>query len=131
VGVEYLITPETSDFMIDTDYFVAALQNRWPNAKIHFITDPQTPSILQWSLVMDDSSSMLGDFNKQGISFEVSGLSNVADFARWYRTIVPAKYKLFLYKSSLNHEPIELTETITTEDIIRDFNIPLDMSKYE
>ena len=54
-------------------------------------------------------------------------LANVANFALWYRSLVPAKYKLLLYKDSLDHKPIELIEGITVDDIVNGFDIPFDL----
>jgi hypothetical protein len=131
MGVAYIINSENHDLRVDTTYFVEQLQNRWPNTEVRFISDPRAHAVFQWHLTMDDGAFMLGDFSAQGISYEVSNLSNVARFALWYRTLVPVGYKLFLYKESLAHKPIELMKETTQEDILAGFNTPFALSEYE
>ena len=131
MGVTYLITSANNDLYIGGQSFIEQLQKEWSVTKVHHISDERAHSVLQWGLEMEDGSSFLGDFNPQGISFKGGDLFNVARIALWYRTIVPSEYKLLLYESSLDHQPIELIEGMTLEAIVQGFEVPFDISKYE
>jgi hypothetical protein len=131
VGVAYIIRSQKHDLRLDPHYFVEQLRNRWLNVEVHVITDPRAHSVFQWHLTMDDGAFLLGDFNEQGISYEVSGLANVANFALWYRVLVPSEHMLVLYKSSLTHKPIQLVKETILEDILAGFNVPFDLNEYD
>jgi hypothetical protein len=127
MGVIYIVAIQNDDIKVPTHHFVEQLQQKWPIAKFHFISDPSIHSELQWSLYMDDEQFMLGDFSQRGISFKGGGLVNVAKLALWYRSLVPHEYEVLLYKDSLNHRPIALTTGTTVEDVINGFDIPFDL----
>ena len=132
MGVIYIIAIQDDTIKVPAHHFVEQLQQKWLAAKVHFISDPNANSELQWSLVIDeDSSFVLGDFSGGGISFKGGGsLANVAKLALWYRSLVPYKHEMLLYKDSLDHKPIVLADETTVDDIVNGFDIPFDLLSY-
>src|SRR4051794_32398169 len=98
MGVSYMIGQENHEVM-ETDYFVEQLRKKWPEVRINFIGDSQTHSKLQFDTFDDFSAS--GRFTGTGVWYTASSLSTIAQFALWYRSIVPAEWKLHYYDSGL------------------------------
>jgi hypothetical protein len=114
-----------TDLRTDATYFEKQLRKQWPDAEIHVITDPQAHSVLQWKIMTQSKDLILGDlYGEQSVAFKGGDRTDVVNFALWYRTIVPLRYKLYLYKEDLSHQPIELTADVTIEDILAGFDAP-------
>jgi hypothetical protein len=129
MGVSTFIGPiGKSDLNIDTSTFIEQVQNKWSNAKFHFITDPNAHSIMQWSVTINDNY-ILGDFFPTGIVYKGGDPSSDILLARLLRSIVPSEYRLFLWRENLSHEPIKITNTTTDADLVKGFEIPFDMTK--
>lgn len=130
MGVSVFIGPiGKTDLVIDTSTFIEQMQNKWPDASFHFITEPNSPYILQWSVTINDSY-ILGDFFSSGIVYKSGdGPSSDILLAQLLRSIVPPEYRLFLWRENLSHEPIKITNTTTEADLVKGFEIPFDMTK--
>ena len=128
----YTISPlEDIDLKTDVDHFVEQLRRQWPDAEVHFISDSTANSYLQWK-IETDNNTILGDLGGQNsVWFKSYNRSDVAKFALWYRTILPYQHRLFLYKDSLSHQPIELTSHTSEVDIIAGFDIPFDSDAFD
>jgi len=132
MSVAHIIASSDDSLKLDTQYFVEELQKRWPEARVHYITDPRANSLLQFRVdPSDEDYGILGDFAASGVSFQTHSMSGITAFVQWFRAIVPSTYELILYDTPLSHEPIKLTQDITEADLIAGFKIPFDMSKYE
>jgi hypothetical protein len=127
----FITTLDNSDLFIDANYFVEQMRIKWPHTEFHFITDPNIHSKLQWQIAITADSFVLGDLRADGISYRGGNYSEDAQLATWLRSIVPIEYPLFIWRNSLDHEPIEVTSEMTEADIIAGQQIPFDMSKYE
>ncbi len=115
--------------VLNTGYFVEQLKNKWPEVAVHFISDPNAP-ILQFKT--EDSFGLLGRFTGIGVLYATSGgRIEDAQFALWYRSIVPAEWELRVYDSDMTFDFMFLTSETTEEQIIAGFEIPFDISKYE
>src|SRR3569832_271561 len=88
MGVTYLISHENRE-ILNTDRFVEELKKKWPEVKMHFISDPKARSILQFST--SDDFWLLGDFYGTGVSYRTDNTTNTVQFALWYRSIVPSE----------------------------------------
>jgi hypothetical protein len=127
MSVKYIIAHEHHE-VLNADYFVEQLRKKWPEVKIHFITDPNAP-LLQFET--SDDFWILGNFTGTGVAYQVNSSPNAAQFALWYRSIVPAEWQLRYHDSGLYFDLMFLTSETTEEQIIAGFNIPFDISKYE
>jgi hypothetical protein len=127
MGVKYIIA-HGHDEVLNTDYFVERLKQKWPEVKIHFISDPNAP-LLQFET--PDSFWILGDFLGTGVSYK--GYSQLEDvhFALWYRSIVPAEWQLQYYDNGLYFDIMFLTSETTEEQLIAGFKVPFDVSKHQ
>jgi hypothetical protein len=114
---------------MDTDYFVEQLGKKWPGVRIHFFTDPNEHSLLQFET--GDELSVLGDFFGTGVWYRAFSNEDTAQFALWYRSIAPAEWSLHFYDSGLYHDVMHITNETTEAEIIAGFDIPFDVSKYE
>jgi hypothetical protein len=128
MGISIIISHEKGH-VLEAGYFVKELREKWPEAKIHFITDPSAHSLLQFKL--PDDLGILGDFSGSGISYKGSGRSADVQFALWYRSVVPIDWGLRIYDSAMTFDLIVLTAETTEEQIIAGFDVPFDVSKYK
>ena len=127
MSVKYIIAHENREVM-DIDYFVEQLKQKWTGVKIHFTSDPNARP-LQFEI--SDDFRVLGDFSGTGVSYSANGLSSIAQFALWYRSIVPIGWKLRFYDSGLYFDPMFITQETSEEQITAGFDIPFDISKYK
>jgi hypothetical protein len=127
MGVSMIIAHEPRE-SLDTDYFVEQLRKKWPEAEIHYIPDPK--DAILWFNIADDFGPE-GRFMGTGISYRTGSHLHNADFALWYRTIVPDEWELKLYDSGLYFAIISITKETTREQIMAGFDIPFDPSIYE
>lgn len=128
MGLSLIIAHEPSE-AIDTDYFVEQLKKKWSDVEIDYISEPNAP-ILQFKT--DDSFGLLGRFFGTGVSYTTDrGRMGDAQFALWYRTIVPDEWELKLYDSGLTFAIMSVTKQTTQEQIMAWFEIPFDPSKYK
>jgi hypothetical protein len=127
MSVKYIIAHEDHEVM-NWHYFVEQLKKKWSEVRVHFISGPNVP-LLQFET--PDDFWVLGDFAGSGISYTTTGLSTIAQFALWYRSIVPTQWKLQYYDSGLYFDPMSLTTETTEEQIIAGFDIPFDVTRYQ
>ncbi len=127
MGISIIVAHEDHE-VLNTDYFVEQLREKWSEVKVHFISDPNAP-LLQFET--PDDCWILGDFLGTGVSYK--GYSRTEDtyFALWYRSITPAEWKLRIYDSALTFDLMYLTSETTEAEILAGFDIPFDISKYE
>ncbi|MBI5961725.1 MAG: hypothetical protein HY866_23510 [Chloroflexi bacterium] len=125
-----IIISHENDETLKVSYFVEQLKEKWPKAEVYFISDPKAHSLLQFQTF--DDFGLLGDFLGTGVSYTTSGgRIEDAQFALWYRSIVPAEWKLRVYDSAMTFDFMFLTNESTEEQIIVGFDIPFDISKHK
>jgi hypothetical protein len=127
VGISIIIAHE-KDEVLNTEYFVEQLKQKWADTKIHFITELNAP-LLQFQA--SDNFRVLGDFAGTGISFRGNSDAAIVQFALWYRSIVPHDWELRIYDSALSFDFMFITNETTEEQLIAGFAVPFDASKYE
>jgi hypothetical protein len=127
MSVIYIVAHENKE-VLNTNYFVEQLQKKWADVKIHFYSD-SSGSKLQFDI--SQKSSILGRFSGTGISYQAHSDEDTAQFALWYRSIVPAEWRLRFYCTGLYFDLMVITPETTAEQIVAGFDIPFDDSKYE
>jgi hypothetical protein len=127
MGVSMTIAHEPRE-TLDTDYFVEQLRKQWPAVEIRFVPEPKG-AILEFNV--DEDFGPAGRFMGKGISYRTGNRVHDANFALWYRTIVPDEWKLELHDSGFYFAIISITKETTLEEIIAGFDIPFDPSIYK
>ncbi len=116
------------DNVMDTDYFLDRLREKWSGAKIQFPTDFSAQSFLQFQIL--DRPWILGEFSGTKVSYKSYFPSDIAQFALWYRSIAPSVWDLRLYDAAMSFDFIFLTEKTTQEQIIAGFETPFNIRNF-
>ena len=119
----YLISPLDEDIYckVEPENLAEKLKTHWPQCEAVFNTTPESSYVLHWR-IRPGQYSLLGGLqaNCQIVSVE-GDLAEVADFARWYRAIVPSECRLFIYHTSINRKPFPLSDETTSPEIMLAF----------
>jgi hypothetical protein len=99
---DYLVTaPFTTDWHEDPAGFAAALEQRWPGAKIKEDA-PDSPIALDFTFE-EDGELVLGSLFRDGRGLSLSaGISVAAKIAAWWRERVPDDVPLVFYDEGYN-----------------------------
>jgi hypothetical protein len=128
VSISIIIAHEHEE-VLNSDYFVEQLKKKWPDVDVHFVSDPDAPRL---QFKTEGSFGLRGMFTGTGVSYTTSGgRIQDAQFALWYRSIVPAEWELRVYDSDMTFDFMVLTNETTEGQMIAGFNAPFDISKYE
>ncbi|MBN8594452.1 MAG: hypothetical protein J0M33_22030 [Anaerolineae bacterium] len=121
MSISIIITNRAKE-RLDTNDFVRWLNEKWPNLSIHYISEPNA-YLLQFTVESKDG--VIGRFSGTGISYKTyEGSRSDADFALWYRSIVPDHWELEMYDSALTFEIFSLRNDSAIEDILAAFAVP-------
>jgi hypothetical protein len=127
MSISLIITNRAKE-ILDTNEFVTELKRKWPNINVHRISEINAP-LLQFTL--ESEGGVIGRFSGTGVSYTTNGGSRSdAEFALWYRSIVPNHWELELYDSDLTFEIFSLREDSTIEDILSGFAVPFNPGKH-
>jgi hypothetical protein len=102
---------EESKYKIDPQFFSEQLRDKWARGRFE---DPNQFGIAGLSVSCwieingEDELVQLWDFDCISIDNPLT-VESTAQFALWCRSIIPARYKLFLAHDSWGEEEIELT----------------------
>ncbi len=122
--MEYLITPpESTDWRIDVEVFKENLVKKWSNLSLNPIVNAEDYYCLEWVIMPPQCQQRLDGAlhrDRQGISLDGS-LEDCAEFAIWFRHLVPSAQSLILYDQGYNFQ-VNLGNTITTIAIIEAFS---------
>jgi hypothetical protein len=125
MSYSYLIGPIEfpAKLEIDIDYFIQQLKTKWPDATVRQTMDQSTIYSLEWQLKTGGEGALYGGLRLSPpiVSIDGGDLSLIAEFAIWYRSIIPSEFKLYFYVSSLNREPMELKEDTKEAEIRENF----------
>jgi hypothetical protein len=112
MGVIYFITPlifEKSDgqidqvdstFTLDPHEFADALKSRWTDVEVNYSSGEHV--VLSWQCNVKQANRLYGELqpDMHTIVLEKPGEYDVAEFAVWYRSIIPPQYRLSLWNDS-------------------------------
>ena len=101
------------DLEIDPTVYREHLQNKWPSIVFY---EAESGTLLAWGILGSGNNRIYGALqdNHQIIWLEFP----LDEFFLWHRSVIPAKYPLFLFRSS-SWDSIELTSETVLEDILR------------
>ena len=119
---EYGIGPMTEPtWRLDPQQFAAALRTQWPQVRVGFPSEPNSPAILQSLIPFDSPRRELGvDLMQSGqfVSLDPADPDTAAEFAVWFVHLLPsADTPIYLHLKE-NWRPLEITATTTPAEII-------------
>jgi len=108
--MSYFISPrEQTDLRVDPTELAEAIQTRWQGADVRFATNPASNHALEW-VVTIANRSLEGSLDKTEQVVHLAGdVEDCAQFAIWYRTLVPARYALAFYDEGYSAD-VELAD---------------------
>ncbi len=123
MSYDYLIGSmgKSRDLKISLDMIAHSLLQNWGEIEIR--TTNIGSSLLEWRISVENSlinGNLLSD--SQTISLDTGDVTVVAEFAIWYRSLVPQEHKLFLYSGPTWQYPIELFSDTSVEEIVGAIN---------
>lgn len=108
--MSYLVAPPSAPRgVLPAETFVAGLRERWPDAVIEEVTNPDRPYALDFELTVD-GNPVAGSFGRDGQVMTLAGddILACAEVAVWYRSQVPAEHPLVFYDQGYTESvPIE------------------------
>lgn len=119
MGFGYLINSMglSPDFELNIDILASNLKYKWDDIKIRFVETEAYAIRFELTL---DGDLILGGFQKdlQTLTLECINILRIAQFAVWYRELVPNEHRLFLYTGATYDAPIEIRSTASLDSII-------------
>src|SRR5262245_6902430 len=119
--MSYFISPPTATtWNISEKDFATALRTRWPDADIRAVSIPQSNHTLEWRIQLGDKQ-LEGSCDRTGQVIHLDGdIFNSAQFALWFRSIVPRQQPLVFYDEGYSAD-VNLTNDTTAEQITEPF----------
>jgi hypothetical protein len=108
---------QSPDWSLNQAEFVNELKQRWDGIEVKEKVSDRY--ILRWSIKVE-GYPILGGVQSDYHTLTIDGgpIDTIAEFAIWYRNLVPEQYPLFLYKGSTFDRPIELSLTISKDELM-------------
>ena len=106
--------PEETNWRIAPGTFLADLMARWPTAKVQNLPNSETYSHF-WAVQMSHDV-LEGRFFRDGEGVALDGdIRDCADFALWFRSLVPPEQELWFYDQAYSaHVNLKPGTTATT-----------------
>lgn len=103
------------DWTVNQTEFVEALKHRWHGIEVK----ESEIYALQWSVEVEGYHPMLGGLQSDYHTVTIDGgpIASIAEFAVWYRSLVPEQHRLFLFRETTFDNPIELHKTPSKEGL--------------
>lgn len=115
--MQYIIAPigeEKAKFNLKVAYLAEQILLKWPHAEINVNEDDAMAS---WRILIGEYL-LIGEFwgDKKMVILD-AGQEHVADFAVWYRNVIPSNQKLWVFDDLGNYEPYEITLNTSQNEI--------------
>jgi len=108
---------EENTVHIEVIDFLIKLQSQWTQVKMEYVSGQNNGFRVRWELEINGNSLLGGVHqNLQGVSIE-GQFEAIANFAVWFRHLIPFNQKLFLYDEGFNNHA-ELFENTTTSELL-------------
>ncbi len=119
--MEYLITPpSTTNWKINQTDFIESLKQHWSKIEINLINNAEDFYSLEWIIKFPNKNQRLDGAlhqDKQGISLD-GDLKTCANFAIWFRSLVPENQALLFYDQGYNFD-IQLQKNTQILDFMK------------
>lgn len=105
-------------FEVSLEEFNTRLKNQWPDAESLSTSYGKVVTI--WRLKIEAASIRVNLWNnRETVSLEGGDNRSIGEVAVWYRSLVPSKYRLFLYSGPNFLNPISLESNTTVGDLVK------------
>ena len=121
--MEYLITPDQpNSWKINPVDCIENLEKYWHDTTIKTITNPDDYYSIEWVIKIPEKGTRLdGALHRDGQGISLDGyLEDCANFAIWFRSLVPENQELIFYDQGYNY-CLKLQPKTTISDIIQLF----------
>lgn len=106
------------EFHIDPKQFVQRLQERWPNATVQLDEYPNNPSWLKGIIPLGEERVKYTFPHSHGVLLLDDGdCTGYAEVALWFRSLVPAEYRLFLSDEN-GYFDVEIQENSAEDELL-------------
>jgi hypothetical protein len=105
MSLGFLITTfEETDLKIDVEDFTTKLLNRWKGSQVHHEEDSTNGYLLHFSIELGTIDSPIrGGIQDNRNTISLRGYAeSCAEFAVWYRSLIPVKYRLYFCDGAFN-----------------------------
>jgi hypothetical protein len=101
----YLVSPpEETAWHIDAGDFVRRLLQRWPDAEVRTVEDPQRPYAVDFVIHDVAGERVDGSLDRAGQTLSLdAGPRASAEVAAWFRSLVPPEEPLVFYDQSMTN----------------------------
>lgn len=115
----FISPPDFTEWHLRPDIFVAALREHWPKVRIISETPTEYRSV-EFELDLPHSTAYAHlDPEGQTVILD-AGIEDVAEFAVWFRTLVPDSQPLVLYDEGYNVD-VPVTRSSTAKELAEPF----------
>ncbi len=111
-------TVEEEEYQIQIEDFAHKLRERWVGIKIQAQTFPGDTYLLNWDIPIEDYRLLGGIQDDRRIITVENFPEGAAQFAAWYRSITPSKYRLFISHDSEGYQR-ELVPNMTANEVFQ------------
>jgi hypothetical protein len=112
---------KSKNLKIDVSSVARSLHQTWKEIEIKEVSIGTY--LLEWEVMVRGSFVHGGlQSDSQTVSIETSDVTVVAEFAVWYRSLIPQEHDLFLYTGPTWQHPIELFPDTSIEQIVEALN---------
>lgn len=116
----FVSPPEATHWSISHVNFVKVFHNRWSDADINYVSNPQSNHAVVWRILLN-GQLVEGSLDRAGQAIHLDGdIFSSAEFTLWFRSIVPSEQALVFYDESYSAD-VSLTETTTIEELTKPF----------
>lgn len=95
--------------------FSRQLLRRWSSARIHPISNPESPYAFDWEI---DGDRLRGSYGRDGETLVMVGEERaVAEMALWYRGLIAPEHPLLLF-DDINSISVELQHHMSVQEVV-------------
>jgi hypothetical protein len=101
----YLVSPpDETEWNIDAGDFVRRLRERWPDAEVRSVEDPQRPYGVDFVIPDVGGERVDGSLDRAGQTLSLdAGPRPSAEVAAWFRSLAPPEQPLVFYDQSMTN----------------------------
>jgi len=109
---------DTLDFEFDVDEFADQLRARWQSVREDTF-DQSGLFAGCWLVDFGSTGHLMITLHKdqKSVSIDDADVYSIAQFALWYRKLIPVHYSLYLYHDSWGDELVEISPSNTETEI--------------
>ncbi|MBN8595117.1 MAG: hypothetical protein J0M33_25415 [Anaerolineae bacterium] len=120
--MQYIIAPigeSTTEFRLDSSYLAQQLRHHWPGVEVRETNPGNGQPNTSWAISITNCH-LIGDYwQDDGTILLDASNHEAADFALWYRTMIPIDQRIWIFDDLGNHSPYEIQAQTLKESIVK------------